>query len=323
MSIILCINGTISIIFYERTVALFSNQFSQIEKQWQQEKPDLITPKELTAYSPLFLATYLDTLKSDLTAQLLIINAFILVVIGIAGYFLTVVTLAPIQRTHEEQKRFLADAAHELRTPIAALKTTFEVHSFDPSFTRETHALFKDALKSIDRLHELSEKLLNLTKYDQTTPQIGKIDLVLTIRKVIETMRTLAQKKNIDLRFEASQKSLPFSADRDAITELFTILLDNAIKYSHENSAVGIHIKESMYWIKISITDTGIGISKKQLPYIFKRFYRADQSRNQTKIRGFGLGLSMAERIVQSHQGTISVKSKLNKGTTFTVALPK
>lgn len=111
-------------------------------------------------------------------------------------------------------------------------------------------------------------------------------------------------------------------ANKEELTQLFTILIDNAIKYSYEKNTIIISTHKEAHMLSIDVIDTGIGIEKEAIPHIFDRFYRADSSRTKQNIPGYGLGLSIAKNIVQDHHGTITVQSEINKGSTFTVKLP-
>jgi signal transduction histidine kinase len=135
--------------------------------------------------------------------------------------------------------------------------------------------------------------------------------------KQLRKQKKIAKAKQI--KIANNIKDTKINGVEDRLTEVFVILLDNAIKYSPKNGKVEIESKKENRRIKISIIDHGMGISEKDLPYIFDRFYRSDKSRSE---KGYGLGLSIAKKIVESHNGSISVKSEIGKQTTFIVNLP-
>jgi len=112
------------------------------------------------------------------------------------------------------------------------------------------------------------------------------------------------------------------NGDPDSLKNLFIILLDNALKYSPSGKKVSLLARQDSRLITVKVIDQGIGIAKEDLPHLFSRFYRADQSRSKNKVDGFGLGLSIAKKIVTKHHATISLDSKVNKGTTFTLNFP-
>ena len=130
----------------------------------------------------------------------------------------------------------------------------------------------------------------------------------------------MAKKKEIKIANEVSKLST--KADKISIIELIVILLDNAIKYSPKKSVVVISSELQRNKVVLSVSDKGVGISYKDLPHLFDRFYRADSSRNKSEVEGYGLGLAIAKEIIDKHKGTISVRSILGKGSTFTVSLP-
>jgi signal transduction histidine kinase len=119
-------------------------------------------------------------------------------------------------------------------------------------------------------------------------------------------------------------KNIPYNVhgDTDQLTELFVVMLDNAIKYSPEKSTITVKTSKSGDQVSVRIEDNGVGINSEDLPHIFERFYRADQSRNKNVISGYGLGLSLAESIMKAHDGVIKVSSKPGKGTTFILEFP-
>jgi len=151
--------------------------------------------------------------------------------------------------------------------------------------------------------------------------QFEKFYLSDIVQEAVEKVKSQAQKKNISISLDTPKIYLV--GDRRSLTELFIILLDNAIKYSSNKKVISISVKKIDSKIQISVKDNGIGIEKKDIPYIFDRFYRADKSRTKQKAKGYGLGLSIAKRIVTLHNGSITVESKIGKGSIFAVTLPK
>jgi two-component system, OmpR family, sensor histidine kinase CiaH len=250
------------------------------------------------------------------------VNSGILVFAGLLSYFLSGRTLKPIQVMVDDQNQFISDASHELRTPITALKTSLEVSLRDPSLDlASARALISDSIIETNTLQSLVEQLLSLSKHNfNRTLHKQSLNLTDVIGQSMRTVSSLAAQKHITLSSRPGKYII--LGDNSQLVNLFTILLDNAIKYSHENDQVSLHALKTSGFVSISITDHGIGIPKNQLSKIFDRFYRADCSRCKTFPGGFGLGLAIAKKIVTDHQGTISVSSKPNVGSTFTVKLP-
>lgn len=141
------------------------------------------------------------------------------------------------------------------------------------------------------------------------------------IDHAVKKVLPLAKKKHIEIQSQQPEQ-YSLKGDKQSLKQLFVILLDNAIKYSSSKTTVTITTKKSDHSVSIDIADQGIGIEKKDISRIFDRFYRIDNSRTRQEVSGYGLGLSIAKKIVDEHKGTLSVKSEKGKGTTFTIQLP-
>lgn len=251
------------------------------------------------------------------------INIAILFLAGFSGYFLAGRTLKPIKKMLEEQNRFIADASHELRTPLTSLRSEIEVGLRNNNLTlKGSNKLLKSNLEEVINLQALSDNLLELAQSEKSinASDFVPISLFESINNAIKKLEASIREKEI--KIEKNVEDILIFGTPSRITELFVILLDNAIKYSDNKSKVSIKTKKVDNIVKIIIKDNGIGIEKDDLPFIFDRFYRASKSRSKEEIPGYGLGLSIAKKIVESHNGTISVESKINKGTTFIVKLP-
>jgi two-component system, OmpR family, sensor histidine kinase CiaH len=265
----------------------------------------------------------LEEAKQRILFLLIVINLGILGLSGVAGYLLAGLTLKPIKKMVDEQNRFITDASHELRTPLTSLRSEIEVNLRDKKLTvKDARKLLESNLEEVNNLQYLSDNLIKLAQTH--TPNGIKFETVSFFDIATEAIRKvekLAKKKNIDI--EKSIEESLLLADRQGLTELLVILLDNAIKYSPENSSINLTSKKSGKNLKIEVKDQGIGIDKKDLPMLFKRFYRADSARSKKDADGFGLGLSIAKDIIEKHNGTIEVKSKPGVGTTFQIKIPK
>ncbi len=238
-----------------------------------------------------------------LTIFLIIINGGILITAGGLGYVLAGRTLKPIKEMVDDQNRFIGDASHELRTPLTAIKSALEVNLTDKK-------LLKDCLEQVDKLQSLTEGLLQLSK---DNPKFESVKLAMVIEDAIKVVGPKAKPKNITIKSIGVSSSV--KGDKNSLTDLVTILLDNAVKYSPKKSTVTVETDKSGF----SISDQGIGIEQKDLPHIFDRFYRADSARTKSDGGGYGLGLSIAKKIVDANHGSIKVESKLDSGTTFSV----
>ena len=254
---------------------------------------------------------------------LLIINAAILVLSGVFGYLLAGRTLQPIQEMVEEQNRFISDASHELRTPLTALKTSFEVFLRDKRITvAKAKNTVTEGLDDINLLQSLIDSLLQLAQYEKPNGSSVFESMLLneSITEAVQRIRTLARTKKITIK----ESLLPVSivGNRYALLDLWLILLDNAVKYSPSGKQVNITVKKQRNHAVVEVIDQGEGIKKEDMPFIFDRFYRANKARSKEAVTGYGLGLSIAKKIVELHKGSIIVMTEVDKGTTFRVQLP-
>lgn len=259
--------------------------------------------------------------RTRLITTLVILNVAILGGSGIAGYFLAGRTLRPIRSMVDQLNRFITDASHELRTPLTSLRAEMEVNLLNKNLTLpQAKKLIQSNLEEVIQLQALSDNLLDLTRYEKANGMIAftATPLAEVLSEAIKNVQGQAKKKQIII--ESSVNGVKVFGNKDGLRELFTILLDNAVKYSNEKTTIHIVAKKQNTSAVVTVADEGVGIAAKELPHIFERFYRADKSRSKTK--GFGLGLSIAKKIVTLHKGTIHVKSIVNRGTTFTVRLP-
>ena len=178
-----------------------------------------------------------------------------------------------------------------------------------------------DINSEIDRLSLVINDLLTLVKTDKgiETLIIGDVELGELIRRITSTVAPLAQKKHITVAYQ--YRDVTVRADELRMQQLFTNLIDNAIKYSPENTTITVDLSKTMDNAVVSVSDEGIGIAKEHLPHLFERFYRVDKARSR-QAGGTGLGLSIVKQIVDQHGGTIEVESTEGKGTKFTVTIP-
>jgi len=260
---------------------------------------------------------------STITWNLVYFNLFILVAGGAISYFLSKRTLQPIQEATESQNRFTADASHELRTPLTAIRTELEVSLRDPSLTLlESKALHRSTLEEISKLEALSNALLRLAHYDPNLAHtlFKPSPLADILKESAGKVAKSAEAKKITL--EVGNLPGVVNGDFWSLVELFAVFLDNAIKYSPEKTTVSLTGKIHDRRTFVTITDHGRGISHEDLPHIFDRFYQAERSRTKDQAGGYGLGLSIAKKIIDLHQGGIEVRSQIDHGSTFTISLP-
>lgn len=238
----------------------------------------------------------------------------------LGGYFLSGRSLIPIKKSVERQQEFLADASHELRTPIAVIQTNLEVIKASGDETVDSQMTWMDnAYDEVKRMHHLVEDLMFLARADSgdVVVQREPIDLTYLIKDVTEKMAALAGKKGIHF-INKLEEDLIITGDEKQITQLLVILLDNAIKYSNENKPIQIVGKKNHQGIFVEVIDQGTGIPSDEIGRVFHRFYRVDKARSRTE-GGTGLGLSIAKWIVDEHHGGIIIESEENQGTKVTL----
>lgn len=262
--------------------------------------------------------------KGRVLSRLLAFNLLILATGGFISYFLAKRSLQPIKEAHQAQSRFTADASHELRTPITAIRTENEVALMDPGLNLvSAKAQLKSNVEEMEKLTKLSEELLSLASLKDQHLEKVKIFVESTLKESADRLESIAKSKGIKVEIK-SPKNMEIFADPDSIQDAIVILLDNAIKYSPKKSKVILEASRGKSHTAnyIRVADSGEGIAASDLPHIFERFYRAEKSRNKNKSKGHGLGLAIAQSIIRKHGGEITVKSKPGKGSTFTIKLP-
>ncbi|MDD4382973.1 MAG: ATP-binding protein [Candidatus Shapirobacteria bacterium] len=317
--IIMVVSFSFSALIYQissmEIIHFAESQRSRIERKFNSSCPDS-PPPPILVDSDLIVES-----QHRLLANLGIINGFILLISGSLSYFLAGRTLRPIQKMTEEQKQFISDASHELRTPITALKAMLEVSLRDPKLDLiESKKVLTNAIYSTNQLKNLSDSLLELNHFNNKSAlNLSPVSIKNLMSESIKKIKPKADKKQITIKVNPIKGQI--NVDVQKIEELFLILLDNAIKYSPKSSQIKFIALKTRKNIIFKIIDQGIGISQKDLPHIFDRFYRADNARTKNGTSGYGLGLSIAKKIIESHGGKLEVDSKLNNGTTFFIYL--
>lgn len=322
LAIIMLVSISFSLVIYsmlsnevERFAAAqrFRIQRSFLERDFPAPPPIIIDPE------------LINETRQRIILMLLGVNSGIFVISGALGYFLAGRTLKPIGDMVEEQNRFISDASHELRTPLTALKSSMEVNLRDRNLNlADAKNLIVESLGEVDKLQALSDSLLRTAQYHKTgignQAKMEKLNLEDVVEEAVKKVLPLADNKHIKITNNIAVNVI--DGNKFSLEELLIILLDNAVKYSREKMEVHVSAKKTDGHVLISVSDQGMGIEKKDLPHIFERFYRADTTRAKTDAKGYGLGLSIAKQIVDMHHGTVTVTSKINKGTIFTIKLP-
>jgi two-component system, OmpR family, sensor histidine kinase CiaH len=313
--IIMLVSGSFSIAFYRASTNEIQRVIDRIHYV-QSQSNQLMIPAPPNTVITLH---DLQDIKTRLQLTLIIVNGFILILAGGAGYFLAGRTLRPIQVMVDDQNQFISDASHELRTPIATLRAEMEATLLEKRLgDREARLLVESNLEELGKLQELANSLLQIAQSDSEGISIDSVILNDVIQAAYKKIVPMAKKK--DIIFTLSRIDGKVKGNKSGLIEVFVNLFDNAIKYSQKGKSVTVESANKKHSAIIKVTDEGIGIAQAELPHIFDRFYRADKSRSQAD--GHGLGLSIVKKIVTAHNGSITVASVLHKGTTFTITLP-
>ena len=238
---------------------------------------------------------------------------------------LTRVFNAMLDRLHkvfEGQRQFVADAAHEMQTPLTVIKGTLEVALRQRRTPEEYREALITNLGQVERLSSLTRSLLTLAQFAGDRPPVKLVPLALEplMQALLKELTVLAEDRKIQLALEVHPVPLVLG-DEGRLTQLLVNLLDNALAHTPENGKVTMRLQQKNGTARMEVEDTGPGISPEYLPRLFERFYRADPSRDRAS-GGVGLGLAIVKEIAEAHGGTVHVESTLGKGTCFTVALP-
>lgn len=261
--------------------------------------------------------------QSRLRSNLIAINVIILLCGGAISYVLARRTLKPIEQAHEAQSRFTADASHELRTPITAMKVETELALTDPKLTlKAAKKQLESNIEEMDKLTSLSEGLLQLAHLEENGLAKQSVSINETIQLAINRVLKKAEQKKQLVEFDDGD-DINIRINQAYVVEALVTILDNAVKYSPSKTPIKIAKHLQSKSVDLSITDQGPGIRASEIEHIFDRFYRADSSRTNSAEHGYGIGLSIAKTAAEAHGGTVSVMSTLNKGSTFTLSLPK
>ncbi len=244
-----------------------------------------------------------------------------LILSGIGGLWLTRQAMTPIEESFQRLQQFTADAAHELRSPLMAIKSNASVALRYPDQMRSSDAeKFAAIASATTQLTQLAEDLLLLTRSEQAVKHSRSVNLSMLLDDLVNLYQSQAQTQQINLRSEIAP-SLIVLGDDVQLTRLFTNLIVNALHYTLANGTVIVSAARSKQTVVATVQDTGIGIAPEHLERVFDRFWRADQSRTYSS-GGSGLGLAIAQSIAQSHNGSIRVTSEIGIGSCFTVRLP-
>jgi len=237
---------------------------------------------------------------------------------GLAGSFNKM--LNRLELSFNKQRQFLSDASHELRTPTSIIRSYCDVTLTRERSADEYREVLRKISESVNRMCNIINRILTISRFDYNVVSFRpvRVDIQEVINDVLRLVEPNAAGRGI--KINCAGKDVFVNGDREGLTEVFSNLVENAIKYNKPEGIIDINIREENGYAIISVADTGIGIPEDEIGKVFDRFYRVDSSRGQTV--GSGLGLSIVGAIVESHGGNIKVESTLGKGSVFSVFLP-
>lgn len=234
--------------------------------------------------------------------------------------YLSLVEITDLRRMERVRKDFVANVSHELRTPMTVIRAYTETMMDDDDDKEIRLRYLPRIISEIDRLTSITHDLLILSTAESGPVRKGPCELGSIVRYTVNLLAPQAQEKGLALTYEGPD-DLDIEANASQITQVVVNLVENAIKYTNEGG-VDLHLEDQGEYIRFDVTDTGIGIPEEHLPRLFERFYRVDKARSRAG-GGTGLGLSIVKHIIEAHGGSIHVDSAQNRGSTFSVVLPK
>lgn len=302
-------------IFSIAAVTAEQRAFNRIE----QVLSNKTTRPRLTA----LLEQRISQFDKDFKGRLLFFDVVLLIIASAASYFLSAVTLKPIHKMLKKQEEFSADASHALRTPLSIINLEIEAlkrtqKNIPPPYRKVLNSIRDEVLA----MKGIVDGLLQIVRIGSFADKShwSVFNLGMLAKDSLKQISPLAKDKFI--RFTSSiEDGLNVFGSEEQIKQAIAILLDNAIKYTRDRGHVGMKAHKDNKSVILTVSDTGVGISEKDLPHIFERFYRGTNY-NIEPQKGTGLGLPIAQTIIKNHKGKISVKSIPEKGTVFTIELP-
>src|SRR5690625_479816 len=304
-------------------------------KQWQYEiTPILVNViqgngEQFVITDHLYQMTFLDVTEANQTLRsllitLLVVGLIMLVIIFFISMYFANSAVKPIAKAWENQKQFVADASHELKTPLSIIQANYDVLMDNRDETINHQMKWLGYMKmATDRMTKMITNLLELAQLDQPTTrlEVKEIHISSMIEEMVLTMEATSKEKEIHIT-HSIEPEIMLNSNSDKIKQLVMILLDNAHKYTNDNGKIDVTLEKDKRMIIFQVRNTGKGIDKKDLTKVFNRFYRGDRSRHVEK-NSFGLGLSIAKSITNELGGEIHASSEENNWTTFTVMLPR
>ncbi len=230
-----------------------------------------------------------------------------------------------VQSSQKSQRDFVANVSHELKTPLTSIQGFSQAILDGTADTPEAlHQAAEVIYDEAGRMHRMALDLLDLARLEAGTADLkmSPVDMKALLNGVMEKFTPMAARSEVNLKLEMASDLPAFMGDGDRLAQVFTNLVDNALKFTPRNGTVTLRALQDKGEVQVSVSDTGKGIPAKAIPHIFDRFYQADSSRAGGEKHGAGLGLAIVQEIVTAHGGRISVRSAEGRGTAFIVHLP-
>jgi signal transduction histidine kinase len=260
-----------------------------------------------------------DTALDRLRNVLLLSDASLVIVLPIISYWLARRALSPIQKSYEEQQRFVDDASHELRTPLSIVQGELELAVQKQRSPKEYVTAIQTSLKEVNGLNNLVADLLLIASGSESNIErtFVQIQLNTVVQDCVHSYQQIYRAKRLDFQWEIQEQAIHGSPE--LIYRCVANILDNACKYSKPGGSIDIALDKKDDFVSLKITDHGTGMSPGELKSAYTRFWRADEAR---AVKGHGLGLSIVKQIVELHHGKTDIISVKHSGTSVTILLP-
>lgn len=266
-----------------------------------------------------YISNSIEIIKSD---RFLFFSFISFLVTVLFTFLVAKITLLPAKNALNSQKRFISDIAHELRTPLAIIKTNSEVSLMENNLNERLESILKSNIEELDRMSEIINNLLSLKNMARPeSVKFTNVDIGPIVDSSLSKLRDLAESKQLEITVKKIAPHVVYG-NAVALEQIVLNLLKNSINYTLPGGHITVRVGPDYVGnVILHIEDTGIGITKKDLLHIFEPFYRAERSRNR-KQGSSGLGLTIVSELVKMHSGRLTVKSAENKGTVVLVTLP-
>ncbi len=227
-----------------------------------------------------------------------------------------------LQKSFDVQGEFVANASHELKTPMAVLMTNIETALMNKNIPRDTKEYLETSLGTVYNMNVLLEDLLLLSSLEKYKKSFESVNYLRLIKNLTKNLDSIANKKDIEVKITTPEEKILIKANPTLLNRAISNVVENAIKYSQEQSIIEIQIESNARELITKVIDNGPGIDKKYHKLIFERFFRIDDSRSR-KTGGSGLGLAITKEIINLHNGEIKIQENKPMGTIFVITLPK